>query len=243
MTAEEEPRPCATSLTDFQERLWAEKKQSAADRPAGHRRRRARTAPSGRCSPPSIRRAHRVTGFKQPTEELAHDFLWRIHKPVPGKGGSASSTARTTRTCWSCASTSWCRRKCGRGGTTRSMSSSRRSRDRHDDREVHAAHRQATSSASASRSATTTPKRWKFSLGDLEDRKYGMTTSAAYEDALSKTSTAYAPGRHPANRNWFRDLAVSHPGRTIDDLMPAVPEARAGPAQGPRHRESAAAAV
>src|SRR5689334_11014305 len=31
-----------------------------------------------------------VTSFKQPTaEELAHDFLWRIHKHVPAKGNIA----------------------------------------------------------------------------------------------------------------------------------------------------------
>ena len=29
----------------------------------------------------------RVTGFRQPsTEELAHDFLWRIHQATPGRG-------------------------------------------------------------------------------------------------------------------------------------------------------------
>jgi len=29
----------------------------------------------------------RTTGFKAPTtEELGHDFLWRIHPHVPGKG-------------------------------------------------------------------------------------------------------------------------------------------------------------
>ena len=28
-----------------------------------------------------------VSSFKQPTpEELAHDFLWRVHKKVPGAG-------------------------------------------------------------------------------------------------------------------------------------------------------------
>jgi polyphosphate kinase 2 (PPK2 family) len=29
----------------------------------------------------------RVAAFKQPTaKELAHDFLWRVHQPVPAKG-------------------------------------------------------------------------------------------------------------------------------------------------------------
>ena len=39
--------------------------------------------------------------FKQPTaEDLAHDFLWRVHPHVPGKGQSQSSIALTTKTCW-----------------------------------------------------------------------------------------------------------------------------------------------
>lgn len=36
-----------------------------------------------RCSPINLS----VTAFKKPTEEeFAHDFLWRVHKEVPGKG-------------------------------------------------------------------------------------------------------------------------------------------------------------
>ena len=42
-----------------------------------------------------------VTSFKVPTpEELAHDYLWRVHQAVPAEARSASSTARTTKTCW-----------------------------------------------------------------------------------------------------------------------------------------------
>ena len=42
----------------------------------------------------------RITSFKAPTEEeRSHDFLWRIRKALPGRDGSGSSTAATTRTC------------------------------------------------------------------------------------------------------------------------------------------------
>ena len=37
-------------------------------------------------------------------------------------------------------------------------------------------------------------KRWKFSLGDLEERKRWDDYLAAFEDALTKTSTAGRPG-------------------------------------------------
>ena len=47
----------------------------------------ARTARSPRSWRPSTRRAARSRSFKVPSaEELAHDFLWRIHKRTPGKG-------------------------------------------------------------------------------------------------------------------------------------------------------------
>ena len=46
-----------------------------------------------------------VHAFKQPTqEELSHNFLWRYAHCAPGAGGSESSIARITKTCWSCAS-------------------------------------------------------------------------------------------------------------------------------------------
>jgi polyphosphate kinase 2 (PPK2 family) len=53
-------------------------------------------------------------------------------------------------------------------------------------------------------------KRWKFRLGDLEERKLWSDYMQAYEDVLSKTSTDYSPWFVvPANRNWYRDLVVS----------------------------------
>jgi PPK2 family polyphosphate:nucleotide phosphotransferase len=53
-------------------------------------------------------------------------------------------------------------------------------------------------------------KNWKFSLADVEERTYWDDYMAAFEDALSKCSTEYAPWYViPANRKWFRNLAVS----------------------------------
>ena len=68
-------------------------------------------------------------------------------------------------------------------------------------------------------------KRWKFSMGDLAERKLWDDYIAAYEEALSKTSTDYAPWYDiPADRNWMRNLAVSTIlAETIDDLAPAYP--------------------
>jgi hypothetical protein len=66
-----------------------------------------------------------VHGFGVPTpEERKHHFLWRIRRALPAPDTSGSSTARTTRTYWSRACTSWFRRTGGGSGTARSTSSS-----------------------------------------------------------------------------------------------------------------------
>src|SRR3989441_2615646 len=66
----------------------------------------------------------RVTAFKVPTaEERAHDFLWRVHRETPPSAGSASSTARSTRTCWRRASSSSRPARSGGSATTTSITS------------------------------------------------------------------------------------------------------------------------
>ena len=53
-------------------------------------------------------------------------------------------------------------------------------------------------------------KRWKFRMGDLEDRKLWPSYQEAYRDALASTSTDDAPWYVvPADRNWVRNLAVA----------------------------------
>jgi polyphosphate kinase 2 (PPK2 family) len=63
-------------------------------------------------------------------------------------------------------------------------------------------------------------------MGDLEERKHWNDYQAAFEDALTKTSTDIAPWYViPANRKWFRDLAVaSILADTIAGLRPAYPQ-------------------
>jgi polyphosphate kinase 2 (PPK2 family) len=53
-------------------------------------------------------------------------------------------------------------------------------------------------------------KRWKFARGDLEERKLWPDYMKAYEDALSRTSTEWAPWYVvPANRKWYRNWVIS----------------------------------
>ena len=53
-------------------------------------------------------------------------------------------------------------------------------------------------------------KNWKFSPADLKEREYWDQYMEAYQDMLHKCSTGCAPWYViPANKKWFRNLAVS----------------------------------
>jgi PPK2 family polyphosphate:nucleotide phosphotransferase len=63
-------------------------------------------------------------------------------------------------------------------------------------------------------------KRWKFSANDLRERGHWDSYMAAFEDAISNTSTDYAPWYVvPANNKWYRNLVIA---RTIADTFEAM---------------------
>ena len=139
---------------------------------------------------------------------------------------SGSSIARTTKTCSSSGSTISCQGGSGPSATTRSTTSS--------GCWPTAARPSSSSSCTIDRDEQRKrfqeryddpTKRWKFSLGDLDERKLWDYYQAAFDEALSKTSTAWAPWYViPANRNWFRNLAVSTIlADTMAGLKPAYP--------------------
>src|SRR5207302_10433037 len=71
-------------------------------------------------------------------------------------------------------------------------------------------------------------KRWKFNTGDLDERKLWDDYMRAYEDALSKTSTDFAPWSVvPADHKWYRNWAISRIViDTLRDMNPQFPEAQ-----------------
>ena len=73
-------------------------------------------------------------------------------------------------------------------------------------------------------------KRWKFSKGDLGERDLWPDYIAAFEEVLRRTSTEWAPWYLiPANRKWFRNLAVAHIlGETLDGLDLRYPQPEEG---------------
>jgi polyphosphate:nucleotide phosphotransferase, PPK2 family len=54
-------------------------------------------------------------------------------------------------------------------------------------------------------------KNWKFSSGDIEERKLWKKYMTAYEEAITATSTEGAPWYIiPADQKWYARLAISH---------------------------------
>ncbi|MGH7206724.1 MAG: PPK2 family polyphosphate kinase [Nitrospiraceae bacterium] len=68
-------------------------------------------------------------------------------------------------------------------------------------------------------------KRWKFNLGDLEERKLWDEYLVAFEQVISATSTDHAPWYIvPANRKWYRDLVVADTVvATLEDMKLKCP--------------------
>ena len=68
-------------------------------------------------------------------------------------------------------------------------------------------------------------KHWKFRKGDLDERARWDDYTAAFEEALTRTSTEHAPWHViPADRKWYRNWAV---GRilveTLEEMDPQYP--------------------
>jgi len=173
-----------------------------------------------------------VVSFKQPSaEELDHDFLWRIHKAVPRRGHigifnrSQYEDVLVVRVHKLAPESEWKSRYerinefeklLVEGGITilkcflhiSKAEQRERLQARLDDPN----------------------KRWKFSHGDLAERKLWDDYQRAYEDALTKCNTDHAPWHIiPADRKWYRNLVISQLMReTLERMDPKYPPAAEG---------------
>ncbi len=169
-----------------------------------------------------------VTSFKVPTAtELAHDYLWRIHQRMPATGEIAIfdrshyEDVLVVRVHALVPRERWERRFDQINAFERTLAEEgttilklflwidrdeqrERFQDRFDD----------------------PTKRWKFRLGDLEERKRWDDYVEAFEEVLSRCSTDSAPWYVvPANRKWFRNLAVAEIlADTLEALDPQYPQ-------------------
>ena len=154
----------------------------------------------------------RVESFKAPTStELDHDYLWRIHHVVPGKGEltifnrSHYEDVLVVRVRKLVPNNVWQNRYRHINEFERMLSdegtlivklflfiSKEEQRQRLLAR------------------LEEPDKNWKFNPGDLEDRDHWSDYIRAYEDMLSQTSTKEAPWWIvPSNRKWYRDLVAA----------------------------------
>jgi PPK2 family polyphosphate:nucleotide phosphotransferase len=169
-----------------------------------------------------------VSSFKVPTEiELAHDYLWRIHARTPARGDigiwdrSHYEDVLVVRVKQLVPRSVWARRYRQIAAFERTLAEEGTTILKfflHIDKDEQRERLQAR--------LDDPTKRWKFRLGDIDERKRWDDYMAAYEDAIAKTSTDLAPWYIvPANHKWFRNLAVaSILVETLERLDPRYPE-------------------
>ena len=154
----------------------------------------------------------KVASFKKPTpEELAHDYLWRVHAHTPGSGEitvfnrSHYEDVLVVRVHNLVPEQRWSGRYEHINGFERALA------DEGTTIVKFFLHISKSEQRRRLQARLDTPdKQWKFSKGDLAERQRWDEYVDAYEAALSKTSTSHAPWYViPADRKWYRNLAIS----------------------------------
>jgi len=209
--AEQELTKHQDRLTDLQELLYAESRHAllivlqamdAGGKDGVIRHVMSHVSPQG-CT---------ATSFKVPTpEERAHDFLWRVHKVVPGQGRigifnrSHYEDVLIVRVHKLVPKPVWSARYDHINAFERLLADSavtilkfylHISKDEQKKR--------------LEQRLNDPNKLWKVNPTDFEERKRWDDYMEAYEDALSACSTKCAPWYViPADKKWARNLAIS----------------------------------
>jgi PPK2 family polyphosphate:nucleotide phosphotransferase len=172
-----------------------------------------------------------VTSFKAPTpEELSHDFLWRIHQHAPPRGyigifnRSHYEDVLVVRVHNLVPEKVWRDRYAhinnfekllADNGVTILKFFLHISKDEQKER--------------LQKRLEDKSKNWKFNPGDLKERDRWNDYMAAYEDAINKCNTPWAPWHIvPANKKWYRNLVISErlvaTLESLDMKYPPAPE-------------------
>ena len=219
--------PMQARLRALQDRLWAEGKRSllvvlqgpdAAGKDGTIKHVFSGINPQGA----------RVASFKEPTsEELAHDFLWRVHRQVPRAGEigifnrSHYEDVLVVRVDRLVEEDIWrdryeqinsFERLLVQGGTTVIKFFLHISYEEQGQR--------------LQQRLDRPEKRWKLTRSDLTERKRWSEYVVAYDDMLTLTSTETAPWYViPSDHKWFRNWVVSNILVDVLDAMdPRYPE-------------------
>lgn len=154
----------------------------------------------------------RIVSFKAPTEtELAHDFLWRVHDKTPERGQlgifnrSHYEDVVAVRVRQLAPEAAWQQRYEHINAFERLLTDNDTivvkcflhiSKEEQEERLL--AREQDVA------------KTWKLAAGDWLDRQRWDDFIAAYEDALQRCNTTYAPWHIiPSDKKWFRNLAIT----------------------------------
>jgi len=170
-----------------------------------------------------------ITSFKKPTsEELQHDFLWRIDwaLPAPGDIGvfnrSQYEDVLVVRVHDLVPESEWSTRY------ERINAFEHRVVDAgtHVVKVMLHISRAEQKQRLAERLEDPT-KHWKYNAGDLQERAFWDDYQAAYQEALSRCSTDAAPWYVvPADHKWYRDWVVANLlVSALRDLNPTYPPA------------------
>lgn len=214
-------------LSKLQQRLWAESSSSllivlqAMD--AGGKDGTIRHVFRG-VNPQGVH----VNNFGVPTErELAHDYLWRVHQHTPEDGAIAIfnrshyEDVLVVRV---------------RGFADEKVWSKRFRHIREFERmlanegtrivKIYLNISRKEQAKRLQARLDDPDKNWKFHKDDLDDRNLWDDYQSAYKKAIEETSTEYAPWYVvPANRKWYRNLAVSSIViDTLESMDPQYPE-------------------
>jgi PPK2 family polyphosphate:nucleotide phosphotransferase len=168
-----------------------------------------------------------VHGFGRPSEEdLAHDYLWRVHAAVPKKGMigvfnrshyedvlvvKVRKLAPAHAIGQRYAQINAFEKHLDENGVTLLKFMLHISRDEQRDR--------------LQERLDDPAKHWKFNPADLEDRALWEEYERAYETMLDRCSTPHAPWRViPADKKWRRNAIIaSIVRRTLEGMDPQYP--------------------
>jgi PPK2 family polyphosphate:nucleotide phosphotransferase len=217
----------AQAINDLQDKLWAERKRSLLVVLQG-------IDTSGKdgtvrhvfsaCGPLGIA----VTPFGVPnTEELAHDYLWRVHMAAPKKGMlgvfnrshyedvlvvKVKQLAAPEVIAQRYGQINDFERYLTENGATVLKFMLHISKDEQKQR--------------LQERLDKPSHNWKFNPGDLEDRKLWRDYEIAYETMLERCSTKHAPWRViPADKKWRRNAIIAAIVRgTLEDMDPQYPK-------------------
>jgi PPK2 family polyphosphate:nucleotide phosphotransferase len=173
-----------------------------------------------------------VASFKVPSsEELDHDFLWRYHARVPGRGmigvfnRSHYEDVLVVRVKGLVPDAVWQSRYGRINDFERLLTESGTTLIKFF---LHIS--KAEQKARLEARIADPEKHWKFDPADLVERKSWDAYQQAFADALGRCSTPQAPWLVvPANHKWFRNYVIARTvADTLETMDPRFPEAAKG---------------